>query len=204
MNDMRRHLALAFFALFVSCKVDFCVPDPPPSPTTFCWSAAEPADAGDAGPSTCARGNEHEPNDRPSQANRVDAATCSAQRLEGSVADDVDTFRTTGRKCDGQLPTARVASTDDALLEICMFVSCRFGRTGIATCEGHPENAGGWHLPGGMVGCCHSGPGELHVNATCDSEYQVVQTSAPELDAFITVRRTSGTACVPYTVEYHF
>ncbi len=177
--------------------------DPSDSPRTECW---RPAERGSRPPGRCVEGDEREPNDRPSQSTRVDGASCDDRVLTGSAGEEPDFFRVTGTKC-GPL-AARLEARVDAGFELCIFASCKYGKTGIADCEGY-DGGGGTHVPGGMVGCCDLGRGQVRVDARCDSEFQSVRTEAPSLDAFIAVRandaeRTGDAGCVPYRVVYHF
>jgi hypothetical protein len=175
---------------------------PDPRPPSDCWVPTGATADGCQGP------NEHEPNDDVSHANRVADATCADQSISGQASNGVDYFRTFGPRCNGQKPTVKLQPGADPSLVYCLFVSCKYGRTGRTNCS---NGATMTHLPEGILGCCSTGPGSFDVDMNCDGDFAwpgVPSPSTIEHDVTATLvvdgSSASGSGCSSYEIAYHF
>lgn len=107
---------------------------------------------------------------------------------------DPDFFHYKGNDKVGCVVDA-TASTKSSV-RLCVFVACAAGTTDLKSCKkGMRETS-----PGGVLGCCSDGPGEVVVEHTCP----LVGTS-DSADVYMRVDAPgSGSACTEYDVAYHF
>jgi hypothetical protein len=143
-----------------------------------------------------------------SHANRVADATCTDHSISGSVSTGVDVFRTFGPRCSGQKPTLTLQPGADPTLVYCLFVSCKYGKTGRTNCSGGATLT---HLPEGMLGCCATGSGSFEVDMNCDGDFTWGALPPPSsktqlVTGTVVVNRVSasGGLCSPYELTYHF
>lgn len=168
----------------------------------------EPADSGAAETATDASadarptcpGSEAEPNNSIPSAvplKEIDDCDGSGGSFKGVVAggSDPDFFHYKGNDSFGCVVDA-TASTKSAGVRLCVFVSCASGTTELKSCKkGTKETS-----PGGVLGCCTSGPGEVQVEHGCP----LVGTS-DSADVYMRVDAPgSGSMCTAYDVSYHF
>jgi hypothetical protein len=127
----------------------------------------------------------------------IDDCDGSGGTLKGMVAGgtDPDFFHYKGNDKFGCVVDA-TASTKTAGVRLCVFVSCASGTTELKSCKkGMKETS-----PGGVLGCCSSGPGEVVVEHGCP-----LVGSSDSADVYIRVDAPgSGSMCTPYDVDYHF
>jgi hypothetical protein len=145
-------------------------------------------------------GEESEPNNSlPSAAllKEIDDCDGSGGTFKGVVAGqtDPDFFHYKGNDSFGCVVDA-TASTKTAGVRLCVFVVCASGTTELKSCKkGTKETS-----PGGALGCCSDGPGEVVVEHGCP----LVGTS-DSADVYMRVDAPgTGSKCAPYEVSYHF
>jgi hypothetical protein len=85
------------------------------------------------------------------------------------------------------------ASTADSGFRLCVFVLCPDGTSLPACAAGNLTTS-----PVGLVGCCTTAPGQVIADHEC------VGTVTDDDSADVYVRIDQASACVDYTVDYHF
>ncbi len=145
-------------------------------------------------------GSEAEPNNSLPSAvplKEIDDCDGSGGTFKGVIAggSDPDFFHYKGNDSFGCVVDAS-ASTKTSGVRLCVFVSCGSGTTELKSCKkGTKETS-----PGGVLGCCSNGPGEVQVEHGCP----LVGTS-DSADVYMRVDAPgSGSMCTPYEVSYHF
>lgn len=176
---------------------------PPPSIPSGCWTH-EAASSDDL---SCASETEGEPNGDLPIAAPMSTAGCASKSFEGRVSDDIDVFHAAGEPCKDGSPPHATLMTDQDDVRLCLFVTCRHGKTTLSACAGSPSPADQApvpsHMPEGMQGCCRAGQGTLTTSVHCDSEYSLLGAD-PSFETFMVVDRVRDTACTKYSVEYGF
>ena len=178
------------------------VPTPPLPTTDPGGCAVLPASATHSGADTsCASGEvDSEPNGSLFTAVSLGPGACGNGVLQpGRLAatDDADVFSfpscplpflNPGDLTSHATQEPRVSFVGDDDSEICLFVSCDYGPTGLAGCPGEVTAAGTGdpailraHLAEGMLGCCRRGSGTLVTSVGCDS-------LSPSASGFVVVR----------------
>lgn len=131
------------------------------------------------------------------QLKEIDDCDGSGGTFKGMLAggSDPDFWHYKGNDKFGCVVDA-TASTKTAGVRLCVFVSCASGTTELKSCKkGMKETS-----PGGVLGCCTSGPGEAVVEHGCP----LVGTS-DSADVYIRVDAPgTGSMCTAYEVAYHF
>lgn len=107
---------------------------------------------------------------------------------------DIDYLRFHGEDKIGFCKVDPMVSTLDQGYRLCAFVACDISATHFIGCNQ------GTHAtsPNGLNGCCVAAPGTVELNYNCTS------TATYTDSATIYLRVDQASACVPYTVNYHF
>jgi hypothetical protein len=84
-------------------------------------------------------------------------------------------------------------STEDSGFRLCMFVRCKDGQDAtIKSCkDGSTQETG----PDGMVGCCAPAPTSFEIDHDCPGTDEA---------SAVYLRVDEATACIGYTVDYHY
>lgn len=153
-------------------------------------------DSADAKP-VCV-GSQAEPNNSIPSAillSPIDDCDSSGSKFKGVVAGagDPDFWHYLGTDKFG-CTVDPFASTKDPV-RLCVFIACGSGTTELKKCsKGSPTTS-----PGGLPGCCTTGPGDVLVDYSCP-----LVGSDDNADVFMRVDALAATGCVPYEVSYHF